>query len=156
MGEVRDAQAGHLIHGMPQLHVSTLWRFLTASQNQTVSTQSGPKLQAPCIRVYPEEEATRPFGRPRATLAQMETSGYGIIQKKRNAGCTKGLNKTSSSDPSYTFVSQACATVLLLVSFQFVNVCILPEIPKLGMVFHMRSHECQIEGKRINFVSAAG
>lgn len=45
---------------------------------------------------------------------------------------------------------------LLLVSFQFDNVCLLLEIPKLDMVLHMWSNECQIEKKEGKIIEVAG
>lgn len=41
-------------------------------------------------------------------------------------------------------------------SFQFANVCLLLEMPKLDMVPHRWSHKCQVEGKRISVFPAAG
>lgn len=38
----------------------------------------------------------------------------------------------------------------LLDLFQFLSIFLLPEIPKLNVVLHRWSHECQMEGKTIN------
>lgn len=64
-----------------------------------------------------------------------------------SCGWTSPVSQTCLTRVRASAAVIPCHWYLLVVLFQFASACLLPEVPKLDIVLHMWSNECQTEGK---------
>lgn len=141
---------------LPKTH-HIWWRKVFKIQLEFILLQL---VSAACSTVLPLVFLLRTYNQ--ASLSPLQTTIS--LLKKAIISPLRSFFSSSygwTSPVSQTFLKLVWASApvvpcLLLISFQFDNVCLLLEIPKLDMVLHMWSNECQTEEKEGKIIEVAG